>query len=46
MLYLHGKHDRFPPAAWKEKSTVDYPAELVILAMGFTGPDKAARCNL
>lgn len=26
--------------AGKEKSTVDYPAELVILAMGFTGPDK------
>lgn len=26
--------------AGKEMGTVDYPAELVILAMGFTGPDK------
>lgn len=27
-------------ASGKEAGVVDYPAELVVLAMGFTGPDK------
>ena len=29
--------------SWQEVGVVDYPADLVILAMGFTGPDKVGR---
>ena len=32
--------------SWQEVGVVDYPADLVILAMGFTGPDKVGLLNM